>query len=56
MISLWLIVSGALKGSTELRFGAVLELSRLSSDVYIFGIRERVQFINENYQSLPDRV
>ena len=39
-----------------MRLDAVLELSRLSSDVYIFGIRERVQFINENYESLSDHV
>ena len=51
-----LIVWGALRGTTEVRLDAVLELSRLSSDVYIFGIRERVQFINENYESLSDHV
>lgn len=45
-----------LRGTPELRFVAVLELSRLSSDVYIFGIRERVEFIDENYECLSDRV
>lgn len=40
----------------ELRFDAVLELSRLSSVVNIFGIRDCAEFINEKYESLSDRV